>query len=76
MMIQHPLAVADPGFPVGGRQPHRGAPTPKAATFQIFFYVKQKNLDPLGGGAAAPPLDPPMFGTYAGLVVDHAAHNV
>ena len=26
-------AVTDPGFPVGGRRPRRGAPTPEAATF-------------------------------------------
>ena len=32
--VWQPMAVADPGFPVGGRQPRRGAPTPKAATFQ------------------------------------------
>ena len=41
-----PDAVADPGFPVGGRQPHRGALTREAVTFRKFCMSKQKNLDP------------------------------
>ena len=36
-------AVADPGFPVGGRGPCRGAWTPEAATFRKICMSKQKN---------------------------------
>ena len=39
------LLVADPGFPVGGRGPRRGAWTPKAVTFGKFCMSKRKNLD-------------------------------
>ena len=46
-----PITVADPGFPVGGRRPHGGAPTPEAATFRKICMSKRKNLDPWGGGA-------------------------
>ena len=28
------VPVADPGFPVGGHPPHRGAPTPDTPMFQ------------------------------------------
>ena len=40
------IAVADPGFPVGGRLPRRGAPTPNAATFRKIFMSKRKNEVP------------------------------
>ena len=40
------ITVADPGFPVGGRQPRRGAQTPEAATFRKICMSKRKNLDP------------------------------
>ena len=42
-------AVADPGFPVVGCEPRRGA-TPEAARFRKFCMSKRKNLDPGGGG--------------------------
>ena len=34
------LTVADPGFPVGGRGPRRGAWTPEAATFHKMCMSK------------------------------------
>ena len=40
-----------------------GAPTPEAAMFRKICMLKQKNLDPWGGGGrapAAPPWIPPM----------------
>ena len=33
-------SVVDPGFPVGGRQPRRGAPTPEAAMFRKICMSK------------------------------------
>ena len=49
------IAVADPGFPVGG-----GANL-RRVNFLAKTYVKTKEIDPVGGGApAATPLDPPM----------------
>ena len=39
-------AVADPGFPVGGRGPRRGARTPEAATFHKICMSKRKNWVP------------------------------
>ena len=47
-------AVADPGFPVGGRRPRREALTPEAVTFHKFCMSKQKNLDPWGAYAGTP----------------------
>ena len=57
--MQQTHAVADPGFPIRGRRPRRGAPTPEAATFRKICMSKRKNLDPWGGASGAP-LDPPM----------------
>ena len=55
------MAVADPGFPVGGG----GAPTSDVGTFQQKHMRKQKNWILLGGGrAGGTPLDPPMHGIY------------
>ena len=49
------LVMADPGFPVGGRGPRRGAWTPEAATFHnINLYVKTKESGPFGGAGCAP----------------------
>ena len=39
-------AVADPGFPVGGRGPRRGAWTPETVTFRKCCMSKRKNLGP------------------------------
>ena len=49
--------MADPGFPIGGHGPHRGALTPKVAMFHKNLYVKMKELGPLGGHTlgASPP---------------------
>ena len=46
--------MADPGFPVGGRQPLRGGIDSEVVTFRKFYMSKRKNLDPWGGGGAAP----------------------
>ena len=48
-------AVADPGFPMGGCQPHGGVPTPEVAMFQKICMSKQKNLDPWGAHASGAP---------------------
>ena len=60
------VAVADPGFPIGGggADPLGGG----GANLQhVYFlaktYAKTKEIDPVGGGARRrPPLDPPMCG--------------
>ena len=45
------IAVADPGFPVGGGGPtHWGAPTSDAYTFWQKCMQKRKKLILLGGG--------------------------
>ena len=44
--VSHITSVVDQGFPVGGRQPRKGMPTPDAATFCKICMLKQKNLDP------------------------------
>ena len=40
------MAVVDPGFPVGGRGPRRGAWNLEAVTFQKFCMSKRENRDP------------------------------
>ena len=54
--------VADPGFPVGGRAPVRGAVDPQLEHFSVKIYAKMKELGPIRGGVrrARPPPDPPM----------------
>ena len=59
--------MADPGFPVGGRGPVRGACGPIrgcAPLMRALFaknFAKMKELGPVGGRApGTPPLDPPM----------------
>ena len=50
------MAVADPGFPVGGHQPVGGGTNLQRVHFLGKTYVKMKEIDPVGGGrAAAPP---------------------
>ena len=56
------IAVADPGFPVGGG----GAPTSNVGTFQPKHMRKQKNWILLGGTHQWRPLDPPMV-LYGGI---------
>ena len=38
--------MADPEFPVGGRRPRKGAPTPEVVTFRKLCMSKRKNPDP------------------------------
>ena len=47
--------MADPGFPVGGRGPCRGAWTPKVATFCKICMSKRKNRVPWGAHPACAP---------------------
>ena len=63
------ITVADPGFPVGGRGPRRGAWTPEAVTFQKICMSKRKNLDPWGQAPGTPPLDPPMYHAIMSLLL-------
>ena len=53
------MSVADPGFPVGGGVDLVGGGVDSRGSYisKIFFYVKTKELGPLGGGRArrAPP---------------------
>ena len=53
-------AVADPGFPIGGRGPIRGGVDPPMQALFGENYVKMKQLGPMGGVRPARPLDPPM----------------
>ena len=56
-MCLKPEAVADPGFPVGGRGPVRGTRTSDTSAF-CQMYAKMKELGPVGGGGGvhwAPP---------------------
>ena len=65
--------VADPGFPVGGHGPVRGACgpiggiDPRCGLFSAKMYAKTKELGPVGGmhPARRPPLDPPMLPIHA-----------
>ena len=45
-------AVADPGFPVGGRAPIRGAWTSDMGAFSVKMCVKTKELGPIGEACA------------------------
>ena len=58
-IIQFP--AADPGFPVGGRQPHRGQQLLTWLMFCKICMSKRKNLDPWGGTLGATPLDAPLI---------------
>ena len=49
------IIVADPGFPVGGRRPRRGAPTPEVATFRKFVYQNERIWTLRVRAPAAPP---------------------
>ena len=51
----------DPGFPIGGHGPHRGAVDPRGGYVSKILHVKMKESGPVGGCTlGAPPLDPPM----------------
>ena len=51
--------MADPGFPVGGRGPRRGAVDSLGGYVSKILYVKTKELGPLGG--ARPPRSANFF---------------
>ena len=44
--------MADPGFPVGGRRPRRGALDSRGNYVSKILYVEMKESGPLGGGCA------------------------
>ena len=47
------IAVADPGFPVGGgRGPRRGGVDSRGGYVSKILYVKMKEFGPLGGACA------------------------
>ena len=48
-------AVADPGFPVGGRAPVTGGMDLRRGHFLVKMYVKMKELGPIGGRAPGTP---------------------
>ena len=48
--------MADPGFPVGGRQPRRGGANSQGGYVSKNLYVKMKESGPLGG---CTPVAPP-----------------
>ena len=52
-------AVADPGFPVGGRAPVRGGMDLRRGHFLVKMYAKTKELGPIGGHAPGTPCPPP-----------------
>ena len=56
--------MADPGFPVGGRGPRRGAVDSLGGYVSKILYVKTKENGPLGGVHWSRPLDLPMNCNY------------
>ena len=54
-----PLQWRIQDFPKGGRGPRRGAVDPRGGYVSKILHVKTKESGPVGG-AARPPLDPPM----------------
>ena len=59
--FMYELAVADPGFPVGGAQTCWGGANLRRVHFLVKTYVKTKEMDPVGGArTGSAPLDPPM----------------
>ena len=55
------LAVADPGFPVGGDAKPLGGANLRRGHFLAKMYAKTKELYPVGGAGRRRPLDPPMI---------------
>ena len=53
--------VADPGFPVGGRQPHRGGANSRGSNISKNVYAKMKESGTVGGARRRRPLDPPLL---------------
>ena len=46
------MSAADPGFSIGGRQPHRGGANSRGGYVSKILYVKTKESGPLGGAHA------------------------
>ena len=64
------LAVADPGFTVGGRRPRRGAADSRSGYVSKILYVETKESGHIVGRAPGTfLLDPPMLGSYCVLHV-------
>ena len=60
------LAVADPGFPVGGHGPRRGGHgLPRQLHFENFVCQNERIWTLRGRAPGTPPLDPPMIGTVS-----------
>ena len=70
MVLQY-VAVADPGFPIGGCRPRRGVPTPEAATFRKNLYVKMKESGPIGACASGTPWIRHCVGACVGICMLH-----
>ena len=54
------MSVVDPGFPIGGCGPCRGAMDSRGSYISKILYVKMKESGPVGGVHWACPLDLPM----------------
>ena len=55
-------AVADPGFPAGGRGPRKGGMDSRSGYVSKILYVETKESGPLGRREpGTPPLDPPVM---------------
>ena len=64
--MQSQFAVADPGFPLGGRRAVGGGCADlRRGCFSAKTYAKTKELDPVGGRGCAPAAPP---GSANGLV--------
>ena len=50
------MSVADPGFPVGGCGPRRGALDSRGGYASKILYVKTKEFGPFGGHGPSRPL--------------------
>ena len=62
------FTVVDPGFPIGGHQPHRGADSQGSSVLKIL-YVEMKESGPLGGGGHAPGTHPKFANVLCVLII-------
>ena len=63
------FSVADPGFPIGGCGPRRGAMYPQGGYVLKILHVKMKEFGPVGGGGhmlGMPPRSANGFGHKLG----------
>ena len=68
-----PVAVADLGFPVGGRGARKGEHGfPRQLHFENVVYQNKRILTLGGVRWARPPLDPPMSGAQVSLLLESA----